>query len=284
MAFTSDAIIASFALASLVATQRPCDPRAVSLYRRIADVLAITLALASAPAHVTADVVMPPPTNCPDGEVGVTGHGGPSCVAVAPTDCPAGWRGQLGGNCSLTPCAADENCPAGEACVEHAVCLQPFEDEYYDYGEDEREEHGLLEPHPSDLLRSPGLLAGPMMPKKKRPRPIIRYTTVNLCADGITCQAPGTCQPEKLCVPRGSRALAYRGKNIQPARVARKTDTPLTTNGAGPTEMPAAIVSTSRPGTKGCAGCATTPAPDRTYALAAAATAIIAIARRRRRA
>jgi MYXO-CTERM domain-containing protein len=256
----------------------------VVLYRTIkaAALLAVTLALASAPAQVTADVVMPPPTDCPDGQVGVTSHGGPTCLAVAPTDCPTGWRGQLGGNCALAPCAADANCSAGEACVEHAVCLQPFEDEYYDYGEDEREEHGLLEPHPSDLLRSPGLLAGPMMPKKKRQKPIVRYDAVNLCASGIACEAPGTCQPEKLCVPRGSRALAYRGKNIQPRRVARKTETPLTASGAEPNEVPAAILSTSRPGAKGCAGCATAPAPDQTAALGAAAAAIIALARRRR--
>lgn len=256
----------------------------MSLYRRMAILLAATIGLASAPAQVTADVVRPPPTDCPDGEVGTTSHGGPRCVAVAPADCPTGWRGQLGGNCSLIPCATDKNCSADQACVEHAVCLQPFEDEFYDYGEDEREEHGLLEPHPSDLLRSPGLLAGPMMPKKKRPKPIVRYNAVNLCASGVACEAPGTCHPEKICAPRGSRALAYRGKNIQPARVARKTDTPLTTGSAEPSEMAAAILSTSRPGTKGCAGCAAAPAPDHVSALGAAAVAMLAIARRRRKA
>lgn len=254
----------------------------MSLVRRIAAPIAIAIALVAAPAQVAADAVMPPPSDCPDGEVGVTSHSGPRCVAKAPTDCPTGWRGALGGNCTLTPCATDANCPSGEACVEHAVCLQPMEDEYYDYGEDEREEHGLLEPHPSELLRSPGLLAGPMMPRKKRPKPIIRYTAVNLCASGVACEAPGTCQPETICAPRGARALAYRGKNIQPSRVARKTETPLTKSGIEPTETPAAIPSTSRPGAKGCAGCATAPAPAEGSALAIAAAALTAIARRRR--
>jgi MYXO-CTERM domain-containing protein len=81
----------------------------------------------------------------------------------------------------------------------------------------------------------------------------------------------------------GDLLLAYRGKNIQPARVGRKTDTPLTASGAEPSEKPAAILSTSRPGAKGCAGCAAAPAPDEASALGAAAVAIIAIARRRRK-
>lgn len=223
---------------------------------------------------------MPPPEDCPRGEVGVTSHGGPQCVKVAPTDCPTGWRGQLGGTCSLAPCDNDQGCQAGEACVEHSVCLQPFEDPFYDYGEDEREEHGELEPPASDVLRSPGLLAGPMAPKKLRPKPIIRYDAVNLCSRDVACAAPGTCQREKICVPRGSRALAHRGTNANRARVARKTETPLTVSGAEPTELAAAVVS---PGGTGCAGCRAAPAPDRPWALAAALGVMIAMARRRRR-
>jgi MYXO-CTERM domain-containing protein len=247
------------------------------MYSRMASLCAFTLALLAAP--VSADVVMPPPTDCPDGETGVTSHGGPRCMKVAPTDCPNGWRGQLGGHCSLAPCRDDTTCQQGEECVEHAVCLQPFEDWFYDYGEEESEKHGLLPPPASDLLRSPGLLAGPMAPRTKREKPIVRYDAVNLCTREIACVASGTCQPEKLCVPRGTRALAYRGTNIGPARVARKTDTPLTVSSAEPTEAPAAL----SPGKNGCAGCATAPAPDRSWALGAVAGVVIAVARRRRR-
>jgi MYXO-CTERM domain-containing protein len=233
-------------------------------------------ALSASPA--AADVVMSPPDDCPRGEVGVTSHGGPRCVKEAPTDCPVGWRGMLGGTCSLTPCENDQGCQAGEACVEHSVCLQPFEDSFYDYGEDEREEHGELEPPAWDVLRAPGLLAGPMAPKKPRDKPITRYNAANLCSREVACAAPGTCQPEKLCVPRGSRALAYRGTNSSAVRVARKTATPLTSSGAEPTEQPAALSPKS-----GCAGCRTAPAPDEPWALALALGVGVALMRRRRR-
>src|SRR5262249_48242464 len=152
-----------------------------------------------------------------------------------------GWRGVRGGSCMLTPCESDGNCPEGQACVEHSVCLEPFPDEFYDYGEEEREKHGLLEPIDGEgsLLRSPGLLAGPMMPKTKRPKPIIRYNAINVCSREVACTAPATCQKEKLCVPKGGRALAYRGRNVNGARVARKTETPLTTSAAEASEAAA---------------------------------------------
>src|SRR5262249_22053507 len=157
-------------------------------------------------------------------------------VKEAPKDCPAGWRGVLGGKCMLAPCENDAGCQEGEACVEHAACLSPFPDEFYDYNEEEREKHGMLEPIEGSLLRSQGLLAGPPMPKTKRPKPIIRYNAVNVCSREIACAAPATCQKEKLCVPRGKRVLAYRGSNVEPARVQRKTDTPITTSAAEATE------------------------------------------------
>lgn len=254
-----------------------CDLRGVKPHPRMASLFAVAIALVATKA--SADVVMSPPTDCPDGETGITSHAGPQCVKVAPTDCPRGWRGQLGGNCALSPCVDDKACQAGEACVEHVVCLQPFEDPFYDYGEDEREEHGLAEPPAWDVLRSPALLAGPMPAKKPRSKPIIRYNAVNLCAPEVACAAPNTCQPEKLCVPKGTRALAYRGANTEPMRVARKTETPLTAGGAQSTEV-AAPVSSPR---GGCAGCAAAPAPERWWALGAAVGAALVIARRRRR-
>jgi MYXO-CTERM domain-containing protein len=240
---------------------------------------AIAALLLSAPAR--ADVVMPPPTDCPRGQVGVTSHGGPRCEIEAPKDCPNGWDGALGGTCILRPCANDSECGEGKECVEHAVCLEPFQDEYYDYGEDEREEHGENEPR--GLLRSPGLLAGPMAPKKKRPTPITRYNAMNLCAPDIACGAPRTCQPEKLCVPKGTRAVAYKGANISGARVARKTATPITTSAASPTEKTSPNV--TRPPGRGCGGCASSAegAPGAGLFGAAALALLGALRRRSRR-
>jgi hypothetical protein len=245
--------------------------------------IAALLAAVAVSRAARADVVMPPPTDCPRGQTGETSHAGPRCVPVAPKDCPPGWRGILGGTCMLAPCIDDKGCQEGEACVAHSVCLQPFVDELYDYGEEEREKQGMndfIEPGEDALLRSPGLLAGPPMPKTKRPKPITRYNAINVCSAEVACAAPAVCQTEKLCVPRGSRALAYRGSNISPARVARKTDTPITTSDAPATEASAPFP----PPGRGCAGCtAASSAPELPCAIGAAAAAGIAVMRRRRR-
>ncbi|MEJ7733674.1 MAG: hypothetical protein WKG00_31325 [Polyangiaceae bacterium] len=196
-----------------------------------------------------ADAVMPPPDDCPSGERGVTSHGGPQCVKVEPTDCPSGWRGVQGGNCMLRPCATDEGCGPSEACIDHSVCLSPSEDEYYDHGEQpppgESGETGAL---PQNYPRE--LLGGPLAPKVKRKKPIIRYEAVNLCAPSVQCDAPRTCQTEKLCAPKGKRAVAYLGTNISPIRVARQTDTPLTRSESGPSEVASPPVPKG-----GCAAC-----------------------------
>jgi hypothetical protein len=205
------------------------------------------------------DVVMPPPTNCPPGEVGVTSHGGPRCMKEAPRDCPVGWNGILGGMCTLRPCTQDSECGDGQ-CAEHSVCLEPFEDMFYDYNE---------KPEAAQDIGK-RLFAGPPLPKQRRDKPIIRYKATNLCSSQVTCEAPRTCQPEKLCVPKGYRAVAYLGSNIQPARVARKTDKPITESKAKPDESssivtppppkngtPPVTVEPVPPAEKrsGCAGC-----------------------------
>ena len=211
--------------------------------------LAFALVVAAIPANSRADAIPGAPTNCPRGQVGVSSHSGTGCVPEAPKDCPPGWTGLVGGTCTLTPCAADDRCQPGEACVEHAVCLEGFQDDTYDYGEDEREEHGEAEP--LRLLQSPGLLAGPPLPRKPRPTPIFRYDAVNLCSADVACAAPRTCQTEKICAPKGARAVAYRGTNVSPARVARKTATLLLASDARASEGTA-----PPPVKRGCAGCA----------------------------
>src|SRR5262249_15741459 len=123
---------------------------------------AIAALLYAVPA--SADVVMPPP-KCPRGQVGVTSHGGPRCEIEPPKACPTRWDGALGGTCILTPCTTDADCSEGLGCVEHSVCLEPEQDEYYDYGEEEEEkkQHGELDaPSPLRMLQSPALLAGPI--------------------------------------------------------------------------------------------------------------------------
>jgi MYXO-CTERM domain-containing protein len=191
-----------------------------------AAVAAIALAV---PAIAHADVVSPPPSICPPGTEGVTSHSGPECVKKAPKNCPRGWRGVQGGTCMLAPCSADETCQSGEECVEHLACLESFQDDFYDYGEELTESR-------TEGMPPPGLLAGPPLPRKRRPAPVTRYNAVNLCSAEVACNAPRMCLPEKLCVPKGTRGLAYRGSNITPARVARK----------GP--VPAALTSSAAPG------------------------------------
>lgn len=233
------------------------------------------LALATAPTPARADAVPPAPKDCPRGQVGVTSHSGPQCLLEAPTDCPKGWRGLVGGTCALTPCENDTQCSGGEVCVQHSVCLEPSQDDSYDYGEDEREEHG--EAAPRSLLQSPALLAGPMMPRKKRPTPIYRYAAVNLCSADVACASPRTCQTEKLCVPKGARAAAYRGTNVSPTRVARKTATILAASDAAATEATA-----PPPVKRGCAGCAATEsAPSSGAGLGALGLLVAALAMRR---
>jgi MYXO-CTERM domain-containing protein len=249
---------------------------------RTAAALALALAALAAPGSALADAVPPAPDDCPKGEVGTTSHSGPSCVKEPPKDCPTGWRGTLGGTCMLTPCATDANCQPGEACVEHAVCLAPYPDDFYEYGEEEREKHGMLEPIEGSLFRSPGLLAGPPMQKTRRPKPILRYNATNVCSREVACAAPATCQTEKLCVPKGRRALAYRGSNVAPVRVARKTEAALTASAAEATEA-SADLPTAGPGARGCGACASsTQAAGGAWAAGAAAL-VLALGRRRTR-
>lgn len=181
---------------------------------------AALLALALvAPATARADVVQPPPRFCPPGTEGTTSHSGPQCTKSPPRNCPRGWHGILGGTCMLSPCSADSECPDGNECVEHLTCLEPYEDDYYDWNEEETEPQGAVKP-------SPEFLAGPPPQRRRRSKPVTRYNAVNLCSAEVACNAPRSCMPEKLCVPKGTRALAYKGSNINPARVRRMVSAP----------------------------------------------------------
>lgn len=150
----------------------------------------LCFALASVfPLGVAADAVPPPPDKCPRGQIPITSHRGPECVAPAPTDCPAGWRGELRGVCSLDVCTTDQSCGAGKQCREVDLCLQEFI-LHWGYGQNDPDA-----PPPNRPL-----FAGPPMrydPPRREIRP------VDVCGNGRSCQEPATCGKGKLCLPVG---------------------------------------------------------------------------------
>jgi hypothetical protein len=66
--------------------------------------LILVLATASPAA---ADVVGPPPDNCPNGSYPDSSHAGPTC-----------WP---------TVCTSNNECTSGEVCVERALCIEPVQ-------------------------------------------------------------------------------------------------------------------------------------------------------------
>ena len=73
-------------------------------------VLAGGLAL---PRFASADVVMPPPDDCPGGTTPRTGHNGPYCQPPAPTDCPPGHVGKVHMTHAYCDPPPAEPCPTG---------------------------------------------------------------------------------------------------------------------------------------------------------------------------
>lgn len=147
------------------------------------------------PLQALGDAVPPPPAHCPRGQVPITSHHGPECVAPAPTDCPAGWRGELRGICSLDVCESDQSCGPGKQCRQVELCLQEFILEW-GYSQNESSQPGKSEDRP----RSRPLFAGPPM-RYDPPRHEIR--AVDVCGQGRGCQAPARCGKGKLCLPMG---------------------------------------------------------------------------------
>ncbi|WP_441286135.1 hypothetical protein ACSRUE_27235 [Sorangium sp. KYC3313] len=92
-----------------------------------AAILSLVAALAQ-PSRALADVVPPPPTSCPAGTHGVTGHAGAGC---APDTCPNGAEGAVcaGGRpcCLMDLCSTRDatSCAPGESCVEVRMCVAP---------------------------------------------------------------------------------------------------------------------------------------------------------------
>ena len=163
--------------------------------RRLPSLRLALLLAASALSHplpTLADAVPPPPANCAKGQVAITSHHGPECVAPAPTNCPPGWRPELRGICSIAACENDAACGEGKQCREVDVCLQEFILEWgYSQNENDKE---------SQRPRNRPLFAGPPM-RYDPPRHLI--VPVDVCGSARKCTAPATCGKSKVCLPKG---------------------------------------------------------------------------------
>lgn len=174
--------------------------------------------LVLAPGLLHADAVPPPPSKCPPGQVGITGHGGPRCVASAPTDCPPGWRGVLGGTCQVYSCQTSAECGPGGRCQPTRVCIHEYLQEW-GYG---------------------ASLALPALGKELYSAPPQRFDpprrvqeVVDICRAGELCPAESTCGAGSVCLPKGVAAPGHY-RPLPPA----STPTGKPTTGPRPTPRP----------------------------------------------
>ncbi len=111
--------------------------------------LALVVPSLPSSAAVQADAIMDPPSDCPDGLLGASSHGGPFCAVVAcsesrfhPRDCPADSLCERRRYClrdrtsfavsrgltetvAIRACATASDCDAGDRCEEVDHCM-PF--------------------------------------------------------------------------------------------------------------------------------------------------------------
>jgi hypothetical protein len=87
-------------------------PRGLSARAVTAIALAVLLGVGAASRSARADVVMPPPDECPDGTTPATGHCGPHCEPIA---------------CESTADCAEGSCTSVRVCVETLVCAGQVE-------------------------------------------------------------------------------------------------------------------------------------------------------------
>lgn len=136
-----------------------------------------------------ADAVMPPPEDCPPGQVGTTSHGGPACVREAPKNCAAGYRGEVGGGCVLAACATDQECEEGRHCLQVDACQELRELHWTGWGWSAQRRVV-----PSNLL------GGPPAPPPEGDAPKA-WVKLRICGQDGACQAPAECRPMGLCYP-----------------------------------------------------------------------------------
>ena len=153
-------------------------------------VFAATLGVSLLPAGVAhADVVMPPPEDCPPGQVGTTSHGGPSCAREAPKNCAPGYRGEIGGSCVLAACSSDPECEAGTRCLQVDAC-QELRELYWNgwYWRAQRR------------VAPNNLLGGPPEPQPDGDPPKA-WVKLRICGQDGACNSPAECRPMGLCYP-----------------------------------------------------------------------------------
>ena len=139
-----------------------------------------------------ADVVMPPPEDCPPGQVGTTSHGGPSCVREAPKNCAPGYRGEVGGGCVLAACSSDQECEGGRVCVQVDACQELRELHWTGWGWSAQ---GRVVPS--------NLLGGPPAPRPEGDAPKA-WVKLRICGQDGACNSPAECRPMGLCYPLGA--------------------------------------------------------------------------------
>ena len=152
-------------------------------------VLAATLGAFLTARVALADVVMPPPDDCPPGQVGTTSHGGPSCTREAPQNCAPGYRGEVGGSCVLAACSSDPECEAGTRCVQVDTCQELRELYWTGWGWQARQR----------VLRS-NWLGGPPAPQPDGAPPKA-WVKLRICGQDGACSSPAECRPMGLCYP-----------------------------------------------------------------------------------
>lgn len=149
------------------------------------------LAVAGVP-RASADVVFPPPDDCPKGQIGITSHRGPECVDPPPTDCPVGWLPRNRGLCVAATCTNDNDCGKGTVCKPADLCQRQVKYE-----------------------SSGGRHAGDA--------PDTVTETVDICAADRSCPtdggAPSQCKKAKICLPKDV-------KKPSPARPKPKSPPP----------------------------------------------------------
>ena len=93
---------------------------------------------------------LPPPEDCPSGQVWVNGHTG-GCRDEAPTNCPPGWRGVVGGVCMVAVAGEAGECQGGAVAKPATICLE----KHMDHG------NGRLHYDPPRELQVPVGIVGP---------------------------------------------------------------------------------------------------------------------------
>ena len=136
-------------------------------------------------APALADMILPPPKDCPSGRVGITSHDGPQCIKEAPDNCPPGWKGVRRGLCKVHTCGDSSSCDNDGVCVDAMVCFN----EYLDY------------PHWRVCPPSPPIAPGQPKPVvKPHCQPRKKTEAVNLCSPQQPCKT-GECRLARVCVP-----------------------------------------------------------------------------------